>query len=132
VSAQKLLHFETQLLSEDYSYLPKATAKLLSDALGATYGEPLQDFFYGASADKYIGNITFTLQASGGGSSIDIVVPPSALYQNIAALRDYIPVGNDIYDHYLPIKTFDDSSKQPIVLGRTYVVSFGLLCGLIN
>ncbi|KAI5851338.1 aspartic peptidase domain-containing protein [Morchella snyderi] len=107
--------------STPYIYLPKTTAKLLSGALGATYGEPLQDFFYGASADKYIGNITFTLQVSGGGSSIDIVVPPSALYQNIAVLRDYIPVGNDIYDHYLPIKTFDDSSKQPIVLGRTFL-----------
>lgn len=132
MSAHKLLHFETQLLSENYSYLPKATAKLLADALGATYGEPLQDFFYGTSNDKYIGNITFKLQVSGGGSSIDIVVPPSVLYQNISALRDYIPVGNDMYDHYLPIKAFDDSSKQPIVLGRTYVVSFVLSCGLTS
>lgn len=107
--------------STPYIYLPKSTAKLLSDALGANYGGSLVDFYYGVSADRYIGNITFTLQVPGGGDSIGIEIPSSVLYQKITALRDYVPAGNDIYDHYLPVKTFDDSSKQPIVLGRTFL-----------
>lgn len=104
-----------------YRYLPELMAQQLSAAVGAQGGVPGVDFFYGASADKLIGNVTFTLQLPGGGSSIDIVLPPSVLYQPISALRDYIPVGNANYDYYLPIKTFADSSNQPIILGRTYV-----------
>lgn len=89
--------------------------------LRAQDGVPGVDFFYGGDADRYIGNLTFTLQAPGGGPSIDVVVPPSALYQPITALRGYVAMGDASHDHYLPIKTFQDSSPRPIVLGRTYV-----------
>lgn len=104
-----------------YRYLPESTARRLSDALGAQEGEPGVDFFYGAGADKYIGNLTFTLRVPGGISTINIVIPPSALYQPVTELKDYVPAGDASYDRYLPIKAFQDSSKQPIVLGRTYV-----------
>lgn len=113
--------FEVRLLSRNYRYLPESTAQELSYSVEAYFGDPLEDFFYGSSFDKYIGNVTFTLQVPGGGASIDIVIPPTVLYQPITALRDYIPVGDGYYDRYLPIKTFKDSSKQPIILGRTYV-----------
>lgn len=104
-----------------YRYLPESTARQLSDVLGAQDGEPGVDFFYGADADRYIGNLTFTLRAPGGGPTIDVIIPPSALYQPITELRDYVAMGDASHDHYLPIKTFQDSSEQPIVLGRTYV-----------
>lgn len=104
-----------------YRYFPESTARQLSDVLGAQEGEPGVDFFYGGDADKYIGNLTFTLRVPGGVTTIDIVVPPSALYQPVTALRNFVPTGDATYTDYLPIKTFQDSSKQPIVLGRTYV-----------
>lgn len=110
-----------EVVVNGYRYLPESLAQQLSYALEAQDGEPGVDFFYGSSADKRLGNITFTLQIPGGGSKIDIVIPPSVLYQPITALRDYIPVGNANFDHYLPVKTFKDSSNQPIILGRTYV-----------
>lgn len=104
-----------------YRYLPESTARQLSDVLGAQDGEPGVDFFYGGDADKYIGNLTFTLRVPGGGQSIDVVIPPSVLYQPVTTLRDYVAMGDASHDHYLPIKAFQDSSDRPIVLGRSYV-----------
>lgn len=99
-------------------YLPDKTADALSYSMEAYYGDPMVDFFFGSNPDKYLGNVTFTLQAPGGSESIKIVVPPSVFQQPIGMLRDYQPVGDGYYDYYMPIKQFKASSQQPIILGR--------------
>ncbi|KAG0642453.1 aspartic peptidase domain-containing protein [Tuber brumale] len=107
--------------STPHMYLPDKTADALSYSMEAYYGDPMMDFFYGSDPDRYLGNVTFTLQAPGGSESIKIVVPPSVFQQPIGMLRDYQPVGDGYYDYYMPIKPFKASSKQPIILGRSFL-----------
>lgn len=104
-----------------YMHFPDTFSRQFT-RLGATYGEPGQDWFfttYPESQEEDLGNVTMTFKTPDGKGSVDIVIPPTVFFQPVGYLRDFKLAGNDEgWNYYAPLKEFR-GEENPIILGRS-------------